>query len=261
MRKCYFYGIYNKNNSDNIIYVGQHNYIKENDFYMGSGKNLLNLYKKEGKENFSKVIFEKIIYNEKSEEDRKKIGEREKFYINKYKKLGQAELNIKGGSNPCISLFLQENETVEQYKKRKQEENKEIIKEYDKKYYLENKEKIKEKRALYYLKNKEKILEKSKQYREKNKETIKNTEKQYREKNKELIKLRKKKYREKNKELIKLRKKEKYEQDRKNILKRQKAVKHMKKNNVLIFKEYSKINITKEKKEFVEKYIIDFNLN
>ena len=35
----------------------------------------------------------------------------------------------------------------------------------------------------------------------------------------------------------------------------------MKKNNVLIFKEYSKINTTKEKKEFVEKYIIDFNLN
>ena len=61
MRKCYIYGIYRKDNPDNIIYVGQHNYINKNDCYMGSGKKIKEIYKKEEYEKYKTLTKKKRL--------------------------------------------------------------------------------------------------------------------------------------------------------------------------------------------------------
>lgn len=248
MRKCYIYGVYRKDDPNNIIYIGQHNYIKLNDSYMGSGKKLLELYKLNKKENFGKIIFETIEYDE---ENKNIVGEKEKEYIKKYKEVGQAELNISNGSNPTIKIVL-DGITLEERALEIRKQNREVKKTYDKLYYLSNKEKKKNSSKEYYDKNKEAIKQKNKEYRDKNKEKIKDKQKEYREKNKEIIKQRKKDYRDKNREEINKKKREDYLRKREEILKRQKIVSLLKKNNKEIFEQYSKIKTTVEKKKFID---------
>lgn len=260
MRKCYIYGIYKKDNPEEIIYVGQHNYSNINDSYMGSGKELLKLYKECGKNNFGKVILEDIEYDEKAEEDKTLIGEREKFYILKYKSIGQAELNISKGSNPSITVILPDNITFEERKTALRRKNKELKKEYDKEYYELNKSKKINQSKKYYSSNRERVLQKVDEYKEKNKEEIKEKSKIYRENNKEEIREKKKAYREKNKEEISRKKREKYLEDRENILRRQRAVKYLKESNIELFKTYSSLKSTKEKKDFLNNICKDIHI-
>lgn len=169
MRKFYIYGIYDKEEPEHILYVGQHVYNNINDSYMGSGKNLLAYYKMFGKNNFSKIILE-------SEIDIENIGNKEKEYIQYYKNKGQAELNILNGSNTTLShrFLMLPSEDIEDYKKRRKKEynklNSEKIKIQNKirieRWMLKNKEhkKIKTKNIIICIKKKltkqEKNLEK-----------------------------------------------------------------------------------------------------
>ena len=241
MRKCYIYGIYNKSNPDNILYVGQHNFLRFNDGYMGSGKKLLELYSKNGKENFDKIIFENIEYNEES--DKEVVGNLEKAYISFFKKKGQAELNISAGSNPSISSYLSEEELEKRIKRQK---------EYDKQRYEDNKDEIKKRSNEYYNNNKNFISKRNKEYRNKYKDKIRERNKKYRNEHKTEIREKKKDYRSKNKEIINLKKKEKYYENRDNILRRQKIVKYLKNNNEELFEQYKSLETTKQKKEFIE---------
>lgn len=213
MRKIYFYGISRKDDPE-ILYIGQHHYINLNDSYMGSGKLLKELYKKEGKENFSKIILETFEYDDSNFDEKKLIGEKEKFWIDKFRSINQAKLNISDGSNPSISLKVDD---IKKYRKKYNEEyyleNKEKYKELHKKNYLENKEKYNKLHKKWLLENKEYVKEynksreeKNKEYREKNKEHIKEKNKEYYLKNKDIISEKNKKYREKNKEYIKKKK-------------------------------------------------------
>jgi len=72
-------------------------------------------------------------------------------------------------------------------KKEWEEENKQYIKILQKDYYDENKEQIKEQHKKYYEQHKEHIKEQTKEYCEKNKENIKEWKKQYREQNRNEI--------------------------------------------------------------------------
>lgn len=114
MRKIYFYGISRKDDPE-ILYIGQHHYINLNDSYMGSGKLLKELYIKEGKENFSKIILETFEYDDSNFDEKKLIGEKEKFWIYKFRNIDQAKLNISDGSNPSISLKVDD---IKKYRKK-----------------------------------------------------------------------------------------------------------------------------------------------
>jgi hypothetical protein len=76
-------------------------------------------------------------------------------------------------------------ETIEEYRKKYKEENKDKIIEYHKEYYEANKDKIIEYHKEWYEANKEKAKEQYKIYREANKNKIKEKHKEYR--NKEYI--------------------------------------------------------------------------
>lgn len=191
MRKFYIYGIYDKKEPNHILYVGQHVYHDINDNYMGSGKNLLAYYKMFGKNNFEKIILESEIPIEN-------IGEKEKEYIKLYRDKGQAELNILNGSNTMLSpkFLMLEDETMEEYKKRKKREynelNSEKIKIQNKerieKWLLTNKEYKKLKDREYYALHKEKINKTGQAFRKSHKKEISEYSKKYYELHKQELK-------------------------------------------------------------------------
>ena len=191
MRKFYIYGIYDKEEPEHILYVGQHVYNNINDSYMGSGKNLLAYYKMFGKNNFSKIILE-------SEIDIENIGNKEKEYIQYYKNKGQAELNILNGSNTTLSprFLMLPSEDIEDYKKRRKKEynklNSEKIKIQNKirieRWMLKNKEHKKNKDKEYYYLHKEKINETGKKFRKNHKEEVSEYSKKYYNSHKEELK-------------------------------------------------------------------------
>lgn len=255
MRKCYIYGIYRKNNPDNIIYVGQHNYINKNDCYMGSGKKIKEVYEKEGRKNFGKIIFEDLEYNESIEEDRKKIGAIEKYYIKKFKDINQAELNILKGSGPSIVIVLPDGMAFEEYVKNKSrqfyEEHRKEILEKAKKYAEENKECIKKYKKEYRIKNSEKLKKNDKEYYK----THKKEYEEYCKKNKEHIAMIKKKYNEEHKKHLDEKHKEWAIKNREHILALKKRhryfLKMVKKEEYEKYKTLTK----KEKTKFIEEYL------
>ena len=100
MNKYYIYKILDLTNGNN--YIGQHKYTDINDNYFGSGKLLKKEILKKGKENFSKEILAKDIYSKKMAD----LLEQE--YINQFKKINEAQLNLTIGGSGVN--FFPENE-------------------------------------------------------------------------------------------------------------------------------------------------------
>ena len=96
MDKYYIYKILDLTNGNN--YIGQHKYTNINDDYLGSGKLLKEEILKKEKENFSKEILAKDIYSKKMAD----LLEQE--YINQFKEINEAQLNLAAGGSG-VNLF------------------------------------------------------------------------------------------------------------------------------------------------------------
>jgi chromatin segregation and condensation protein Rec8/ScpA/Scc1 (kleisin family) len=79
----------------------------------------------------------------------------------------------KGGLNAWCKSCINE------YGRKRHEENREKMKERNRKYYEENREKVKERRRKYYKENYEKRAEFARKWREENREKISEYNKQY----------------------------------------------------------------------------------
>lgn len=134
-RKFLIYGIYNKNNPDEILYIGQHTYYKENDGYMGSGVEIRKLYDSVGIDNFSRIVFEKNL-------DENLAGLKERFYIQKYREMNQAKLNIANGGHPSLRAKLKTGQTIEEYRKESRRLTRLRRADKIKQYEVENKDRI-----------------------------------------------------------------------------------------------------------------------
>ena len=83
-------------------YIGQHHSEQFNFYYKGSGKLILQAFKKYGKENFQTVILEWC-------ESEKELNEREIYYIALYRMQNKAEYNITDGGGGTRGLFGEKN--------------------------------------------------------------------------------------------------------------------------------------------------------
>jgi hypothetical protein len=86
----YIYQITNKVNGK--TYIGQHKSKTLDDYYMGSGKAILQSFKKYGRNNFSKSILAVT-------ETKENINVLEKYFIKLFRESGKAEYNIANGGD------------------------------------------------------------------------------------------------------------------------------------------------------------------
>lgn len=100
---------------------------------------------------FDISLVEKVNYEEKVE-----LHRRERWYIE---------------NNKCVNKNIP-TRTDKEYKKKYNEEHKEVITEYNKKYKEEHKEDIVEKKKQYYEEHKEDTAEYNKKYREQNRDIL-----------------------------------------------------------------------------------------
>lgn len=83
-------------------YIGQHHGEQFDFYYKGSGKLILQAFKKYGKENFQTLILEWC-------ESEKELNEREIYYIALYRMQNKAEYNITDGGDGTRGLFGEKN--------------------------------------------------------------------------------------------------------------------------------------------------------